>query len=47
MRLDPAIRQNLTFTKYDSGHMIYTDQIAMKAMRADFGSFLKAATEGR
>jgi carboxypeptidase C (cathepsin A) len=47
MRLEPAIRQNLTFSKYDSGHMIYTDQTAMKAMREDFGSFLKAATQGR
>jgi carboxypeptidase C (cathepsin A) len=47
MHLDPSIRQNLTFTKYDSGHMIYTDQTAIKAMRDDFGSFLKAATQGR
>jgi carboxypeptidase C (cathepsin A) len=47
MHLEPAIRQNLTVSKYDSGHMIYTDQTAIKAMRADFGAFLKAATQGR
>ncbi len=47
MRLEPAIRQNLTVTKYDSGHMIYTDQVALKAMREDFGAFLRSATQGR
>jgi carboxypeptidase C (cathepsin A) len=46
MHLDPSIRKNLTFTKYNSGHMIYTDQTAMKAMRDDFGRFLKSAAEG-
>jgi carboxypeptidase C (cathepsin A) len=43
MHLDPAVRKNLTFSKYDSGHMIYTDQAALKVMRDDFGRFLKAA----
>ena len=47
LHLEPAIRQNLTFSKYDSGHMIYTDQNAMKMMRDDFGRFLRASTEGR
>jgi carboxypeptidase C (cathepsin A) len=47
MHLEPAIRQNLTLTKYDSGHMIYTDQMALKAMRDDFSGFLKAAMQGR
>jgi carboxypeptidase C (cathepsin A) len=47
MRLDPAIRRNLTLSKYDSGHMVYTDQTAMKAMRDDFGTFLRAAMQGR
>jgi carboxypeptidase C (cathepsin A) len=47
MHLEPAIRQNLTFSKYDSGHMIYTDQVAIKVMRDDFGRFLRSATEGR
>ena len=36
MRLQPAIRQNLTLSKFDSGHMIYNDQIAMKALRQGF-----------
>jgi carboxypeptidase C (cathepsin A) len=47
MHLAPAIRQNLTLSRYESGHMVYTDQLAMKAMRDDFGRFLKSATEGR
>ena len=47
MHLEPAIRQNLTLSKYDSGHMVYTDQLAMKAMREDFGKFLQAAMAGR
>lgn len=46
MNLEPAIRQNLTISKYDSGHMIYTDQIAIKQMRDDFGRFLKSAAQG-
>jgi len=46
MRLVPAIRQNLTISKYNSGHMIYTDQIAIKAMRDDVGRFLKSAAQG-
>jgi carboxypeptidase C (cathepsin A) len=45
LHLEPAIRQNLSFSEYESGHMIYTDQIAIKSMRDDFGRFLKAATE--
>ena len=47
LRLDPSIRKNITFSGYDSGHMIYTDQIAIKAMRADFTNFLKSAVESR
>jgi carboxypeptidase C (cathepsin A) len=47
MRLEPAIRQNLTVSKYDSGHMIYNDQLAIKAMRDDFARFLRSATEPR
>jgi carboxypeptidase C (cathepsin A) len=47
MHLEPAIRQNLTLSKYDSGHMIYTDQPSLKTMRDDFGKFLRAATLGR
>ena len=47
MHLEPAIRRNLTFSTYDSGHMIYTDQAEMKKMRDDFGTFLKGATERR
>ncbi|MGA3171565.1 MAG: peptidase S10 [Chthoniobacteraceae bacterium] len=47
MRLAPAIRQNITFSEYESGHMVYTDQIAMKKMRGDFETFLKTAVSGQ
>jgi len=47
MRLRPEIRQNLTFSEYESGHMIYTDQSAAKIMRDDFGRFLRSAVESR
>ena len=47
MRLDPSIRSNITLTTYDSGHMVYTDQTAIKAMRDDFGRFLNSAVQGK
>ena len=47
MRLRPEIRQNLTFSEYESGHMIYTDQNAAKIMRDDFGRFLRSAVESK
>jgi len=46
MHLDPSVRKNLTMTTYDSGHMVYVDQTAMKTMRDDFGKFLKGAVAG-
>ncbi len=47
MHIDPSIRQNITFSRYESGHMVYTDQLAMKAMRQDFSKFLQSAIGGK
>ncbi|HEX4086877.1 MAG TPA: hypothetical protein VHY22_18325 [Chthoniobacteraceae bacterium] len=47
MQLRPEIRQNLTFSEYESGHMIYVDQNAAKVMRDDFGRFLRSAVESK
>ena len=43
LHLDPSIRGNLTFTKYESGHMLYVDQPTLKVLHDDFGRFLKTA----
>jgi carboxypeptidase C (cathepsin A) len=45
MHLQPAVRQNITVSEYNSGHMIYTDQTEIKAMRADYEKFLKSALQ--
>ena len=39
MLLDPEQRRNLTFAYYPSGHMVYLNPDALKAMRADLGRF--------
>jgi carboxypeptidase C (cathepsin A) len=45
IRLDPAIKGNLRFTTYETGHMPYTDEVNLKGFRDDFANFLKGATE--
>jgi carboxypeptidase C (cathepsin A) len=44
MNLDPAIRSNLRFTYYESGHMLYVHTPSRKKFKADFVSFLADAT---
>jgi carboxypeptidase C (cathepsin A) len=39
MELAPALRDNLTFAYYPSGHMVYLNPDARKAFRADLGRF--------
>ena len=39
MLLDPDQRKNLSFAYYPSGHMVYLNPEALKAMRADLGRF--------
>ena len=43
MLLDPDQRKNLSFAYYASGHMVYLNPDALKAMRADLGRFYEDA----
>ena len=40
--LEPALRGNLRFTYYPSGHMIYLDQDCLNQMKADLAAFYDA-----
>jgi carboxypeptidase C (cathepsin A) len=42
--LDPAIRKNIEFGFYPSGHMIYFDVDALKQVKADLARFYDSAT---
>jgi carboxypeptidase C (cathepsin A) len=44
MNLDPAIRSNVRFTYYASGHMLYIRNSVRAKFRSDFLSFLNDAT---
>ena len=39
MDLDPAVRSNVSFTYYPSGHMVYLNPDALKTMKADVARF--------
>jgi len=43
MKLDPALRRNITLTYYESGHMIYIHPDSMKALRRDLVKFYDSA----
>jgi carboxypeptidase C (cathepsin A) len=43
MELDSSLRNNVTFTYYPSGHMVYLNPDARKAFRADLGKFFDSA----
>ena len=43
MLLDPAIKANLTYAYYPSGHMVYLNPDALKQMRSDLGRFYDMA----
>jgi len=42
MGLDPTIRDHLTLTYYEAGHMMYIQKESREKLKADFGSFLDA-----
>jgi carboxypeptidase C (cathepsin A) len=44
MNLDPAIRANLRFSYYESGHMLYIHKPSRVKFKADFESFLHDST---
>jgi len=43
MNLEPAIRANLRFSYYESGHMLYIHKPSREKFKADFEAFLKDA----
>lgn len=43
MQLEPSLRPNLRFAYYPSGHMIYLNTDALKAMKADLSRFYDEA----
>ncbi len=42
--LDPALRSHVTFGYYESGHMIYLEPAARRALRTDIEAFIRGAT---
>ena len=44
MRLAPELHDNIRFTQYDSGHMLYTDEEVLKQLKADFQTFLSTSS---
>jgi carboxypeptidase C (cathepsin A) len=45
MNLPPKYRQNVSFTQYESGHMVYLDQQSHEKMKRDFVNFIDATTK--
>jgi len=42
--IDPALRGNVTFGYYPSGHMIYLEPVSRRKLRADIESFIAGST---
>ncbi|HEX7194322.1 MAG TPA: hypothetical protein VF207_05075 [Chthoniobacterales bacterium] len=40
MNLDPAVRNNIELTFYESGHMVYIDKSSREKFKGDFDAFL-------
>ncbi|HLK25319.1 MAG TPA: peptidase S10, partial [Caulobacteraceae bacterium] len=47
MQLDPAVRGNVRFAYYPSGHMVYLNPEALHAMKADLARFYDEAAPAR
>ena len=47
MQLDPVVRGNVRFAYYPSGHMVYLNPDALRAMKADLARFYDEAAPGR
>lgn len=47
MQLDPALRRNVSFAYYPSGHMVYLHEDSLKRMKADLDRFYDEAAAGR
>ena len=47
MQIDPSLRANLRFAYYPSGHMVYLNPDALKAMKADLARFYDEAAPAK
>jgi carboxypeptidase C (cathepsin A) len=47
MLLEPALRPNLSFTYYPSGHMVYLNTDALAKLKSDVAAFYDRAAPGR
>jgi hypothetical protein len=47
MNLDPAIRDNVQFTFYESGHMLYIERGAREKLKDDLDRFLAGALSAK
>lgn len=45
LNLPPKYRQNISFTQYESGHMVYMDEKAHDKMKKDFVNFINETTK--
>ena len=43
MNLDPQLRQNVTFTYYEAGHMMYIEKNSLKKLHDDAAGFIQRA----
>lgn len=43
LNLDPAVRNNLTLSFYDCGHMVYLETASRKKLKSDFEQFVDSA----
>jgi len=43
--LTPQYRKNISFTQYESGHMVYLDSQSHAKMKQDFANFIEATTK--
>ena len=41
--LPPNYRKNITFARYDSGHMLYIETNSLKKMKQDLVTFMEMA----
>jgi carboxypeptidase C (cathepsin A) len=43
MGLEPPIRKNISFTYYESGHMVYIDDKARSKLHRDIANFINSS----
>jgi len=43
MNLDPSLRRNISFTYYESGHMMYIEKTSLAKLKADAAAFIAGA----